>query len=555
MEAGLAGRADRLKGYTVATEVFGRDETFDPQTDPIVRMEIGRVRQDLEHYYFTSGRDDPVQISIPKGGNAPMFEGRFAESSVAEGPERTPARPRGAEATRRPSWRWIAVFGAGLVLGAGLLWLRPLSTSRETEATPVGTAGRQTDVRRGPTIAVLPFHNLSGDPEQEYFADGITEQTVTGLGRFHKLFVLSRQSTLKYKGRPAEPQQIGQDLGADYLLEGSVGRTADTIHITARLVDTRSGGLMWAESYRRELRPEEVFDVLEEIASRVSGALGGTHDVYGSALATARGGQPRSMDAYECMFRYLSMGGARTPEGHQRSRACLEDVVSDDPDYADGWTVLSLVYVVEHLVGLPPGPGEYDPLSRSVEYAQRAVSLAPGSAAAHGVLAVGRFHQHDLGAFRRGCERARELNPNDSETLARCGKRLAFMGDWDRGLAWLKEAMALNPQHYGSHYLFFAMYHYDRGEYEQALEQAFNAQLPDFFWYQAVLGMTLGQLERRAEARAAVDRLIEVKPDIREDFWRVTHAWNAPDSLVERFASGLRKAGLDLAPRPADPVS
>jgi tetratricopeptide (TPR) repeat protein len=241
-----------------------------------------------------------------------------------------------------------------------------------------------------------------------------------------------------------------------------------------------------------------------------------------------------------------------TPERHRRSRACLEQAVADDPDYANGWAVLSTVYSVEHRQGFLPGPGEYDPLARSLEYARRAVTLDAGNATAHGTLAVARFHLHDLEAFKSECERARELNPSDSDTLARCGMRLAFMGDWDRGLASMKTAMELNPEHYGSYHVPFALHHYERGEYERALEQVRNMKLPRFFWSQMIRGMALGQLDRRDEAQAAVQKLVELKPGIREEFWGITRDWNFPDPLVERFADGLRKAGLDLAPRPAD---
>jgi hypothetical protein len=130
--------------------------------------------------------------------------------------------------------------------------------------------------------------------------------------------------------------------------------------------------------------------------------------------------------------------------------------------------------------------------------------------------------------------------------------RLAFMGDWDRGLASMKRAMELNPEHTGFFYVPFALHHYERDEYERALEQVQDMNLPRFFWSQMILGMTLGQLERQDEAKVAVQKLVELKPGIREDFWGITRDWNLPDPLAERFADGLRKAGLDLAPRPAD---
>ncbi len=208
--------------------------------------------------------------------------------------------------------------------------------------------------------------------------------------------------------------------------------------------------------------------------------------------------------------------------------------------------MLALVYSLEYRQGFNPRQELYDARKRSLDYARRAGALDPEDATAYGMLSLAHFHMHDLDAFREAGERALELNPNDSEILARHGIRLAFMGEWDQGLALDEKS---DDAESGAHRLFlpFVFYSCDRHEYDRALEETLKVNLPDFFWYQIARRMTLGQLGHTEEARAAVDRLLELKPGIQQEFLTAVRDWNFPRPLVEHFSDGLRKAGLDLA--------
>ena len=246
VEETLAGHADRLKGFTIALAVFGRTDDFDPQTDPVVRVEARRLRRDLDSYYVTAGKGDPLVISIPKGGYVPHFERREVDAA----PD---APPPGNASPRRNRLAIALIAGAFVaVLGVGLL-------DSKSRTSSDGNEGASTALPRGPKIAVLPFLSLSEDPEQAYFAQGITDQIVTDLARFKALFVLSLQSTTRYRGQSADPQRLRQELGIDYLLTGSVRRDADQIRLSTRLVDTGSGQIIWSETYGNELTPSNVF--------------------------------------------------------------------------------------------------------------------------------------------------------------------------------------------------------------------------------------------------------------------------------------------------------
>ena len=323
----LAGRADRLKGYAIATDVFGRDESFDPQTDPVVRLEARRLRRALEHYYLTAGRDDPIRIEIPKGGYVPICERREHPSLDSPAPAGEPAvavvRPPLGDA--RPRWYWLtAALLAGSLLAA-LGWLgTDLLASR---SWPGGSQDAATALPRGPKIAVLPFLNLSGDPGQAYFAAGLTDQIVTDLAQFKALFVLSTKSTAKYQEQSADPQRLNRELGINYLLDGSVRRETDTIKLSTRLVDAGSGKILWSETYGDALIPSNVFEIQEDVSAQVSAIIASNYGLIAEAdLAQAQRRPPNSFAAYDCVLRYYHYQRLFDLQEHAKVRACLERV-------------------------------------------------------------------------------------------------------------------------------------------------------------------------------------------------------------------------------------
>ena len=219
VEETLAGRADRLKGLTIAIDVFGRDAaTFDAQHDPVVRIQAAKLRRRLERYYLTAGQQDPIRIDIPKGTYVPIFERRGHLSPDSSRPR--PANPpRRCCSLRRPATRGRAGIGSRPPSSPFRFWGALGWLGTDLLASRLRSDGSQdaaTTLPRGPKIAVLPFVNLSGDPEQAYFAAGVTDQIVTDLARFKALFVLSTESTAKYQEQSADPQRLKRELGVDY---------------------------------------------------------------------------------------------------------------------------------------------------------------------------------------------------------------------------------------------------------------------------------------------------------------------------------------------------
>ena len=250
----LAGRSSQLKGYTIAVVVYGRPEGFDPQVDPIVRVEAGRLRRALEHYYLTAGINDPVRLKIPKGSYVPTFN-----------PVQIP--PSGTQ-THTPE--------------------------REDRA-----------LTTGPSVAVMPLINLTGDREQEYFTDGLTEELTAELARYQDFQVIASQSTMRFKGQKVDPREVGQDLGVRFLLTGSVRKDVKTVKVTIRLLDTSSGVQIWGESYKRDQTAADLIALQEEIALSVIGSIADQYGMINRGLSReSRKKAPADLKAYDAILRF-----------------------------------------------------------------------------------------------------------------------------------------------------------------------------------------------------------------------------------------------------------
>jgi adenylate cyclase len=548
----LAGRADRLKGLTIAIDVFGRDATIDPQHDPVVRIEAAKLRRSLERYYLTAGQQDPIRIYIPKGAYVPTFEERahlFLDSRApADEPAAAVVRPPAPrDASARWHWLMTALLAGSLFAALGWLGADLLASRWE----PDDSEDAATALPRGTKIAVLPFVDLSGDPEQAYFAEGVTDQIVTDLARFKALFVLSMESTAKYQKQSADPQDLKRELGVDYLLDGSVRRELDKIKLSTRLVDAESGEIIWSESYGGELTPSNVFDIQEDVSQQVSAIVAGNYGMIAEAdLTGAQRRPPGSFAAYDCVLRYYQYQRSFEQEEHAKVRACLERAVELDPGYAEAWAVLANVYAQEQRFGFNPRPELYDPYERSLTAADRAVEIEPRNPTAQLMLANALFDRRNLAGFRAAGERAITLNPNDPDLLVHYGMRLTFIGEWERGVALVTKAIALNPEHPQWYLDPIIYYHYQTGDYEQALTLSQRQEFSDDVWVLLFRAMILGQLDRTEEARPLIEAALRLKPDVRERLWDMARVWNAPDPQVEHIADGLRKAGLAIEPAP-----
>jgi adenylate cyclase len=399
--------------------------------------------------------------------------------------------------------------------------------------------------RERPSIAVLPFDNLSEDTSQDYFVDGLTEEIIGTLARFPDLAVIARNSTFRYKGQAVDVRAVGEELGVKYLVEGSVRRAADTIRVTAQLIETETGSHLWSETYDHALTAENVFAIQDDIAAAIATTLADTYGVLRQeGLAAARRKPPSQLSSYECVL--LAMEHLRTlsAETNKAARSCLERAVESDPDYAAAWFNLARIYIDAERMDYDPPP---DALDRALDAAQRAVQLAPGDADAHWRLAHAHFFRGELDAFKSEAERAIGYADKGSSVRGTAGLFLAYAGDWDRGLALLDEWAAYDPHLPGWYHSGAFFDHYRKGEYEQALAAAQRMGLPDYVWTNAGVAAAYGQLGQRADAQPYVEKILALDPDFeataRANRWK----WfRYQEDLLDHFMDGLRKAGLNV---------
>lgn len=318
------------------------------------------------------------------------------------------------------------------------------------------------------------------------------------------------------------------------------------MRVNAYLVDASTGARLWAETYDRNLDSVSLFEMQDELTDRVVGTVADGAGVLARAMATAIRGRPvEELTADEWFFRAFAHMQQLQPEEHAILRDGMEGVTARQPELADTWGWLSMLYLQEFQHQLNPQP---DSLARSLDAAQRCVNLDPASQLGRVHLASVYFHQRDLGAFRPAAERAIALNQRDTHFVGVMGMMIAFSGEWDRGLEIVNKAIELNPLHPG--WLHFVPFYvlYKKGDYEEALRVAKLIQMPDFQWTWYVIGAATGKLGRNSEAQDAVERLKSLGIETMEQARTEEAKWIYDDELLDDLLEGLRLAGLGEAP-------
>jgi adenylate cyclase len=537
VEEALAGRGGRVKAYGIALAVFNRDETFDPQTDPIVRIEASRLRRSLERFYLLAGKDDEVRIEIPKGGYVPVFAragGHTANGEVPPGDGARPLPPTPAPARRRR----LAPAAAGLALVV-LLAVAAAAMIRGRAEAPGASAPSR------PAVMVMPFENF-GSPD-DHLADGMALEILSNLIHFKELVVFDAR--VSFSPTDASPLALARRLGADYVVTGTIRRDQERLGVTAQLVRVDDGASIWAEGYDEALSTERLFALQNRIAAAVAATVAEPFGIiFRDAMAQLQREPPRDLSAYECVLRAYAFYRSADPQEHAAARACLERAVLSEPDYADAKAMLALAYLDEFRLGFNARPDLYDARDKALEVAEEAAAEAPDNAAVQTALSDIHYFRGELEeAFLAG-ERAVAANPNYAEVRAMLGLRLAHSGQWERGITLVREAMAGNPAPPGWYYFPLAGDAIRRGEDEEALAWADKVDMPLFFWTHVFRAAILGRLGRREEAAAAISRLREVYPGFGMGEAETELAKHHMDDPVrQRILEGLRLAGLDAA--------
>lgn len=491
VEEALAGRADRIKAYAIATKVFGRDANFDPQLDSIVRIEAGRLRRSLERYYLTDGRSSPLRIDVPRGGYAPVF-----------------ASVQSPEAAHVPA--------------------------------------------SAPRVLVSAFEEEGDQSSFPSFTRGFTRSLIIALTRFTGLRVFGAETALR---RPAEvdadADAARRELAADYLVTGQTSLLPGRFEIDVLLVEAATGRAIWAETFERRLQPLEIITLRNEVANRVARAVAQPYGAIQSHRARDADGQaPETLGSYAAVLLFYAYWRTFDREMIEAVRLGLERAVATEPGYAEALSCLSLVYSNAFRFGHSINASVPDPLERARALAMRAVQIAPDSSWALYALGVARWFSGDAEGGIHALEAGRRANPNDTTILADLGQRYAMLARWDKAVPLLQESYAANPGQPGGYRIGLFLYHFAHGRYAEALAEAHRVDAPQVLYGHVAVAAAAARGGLKEEAADAVAAIRSLDPCYgARVIADLTGRHLAPD-LVSLIVAGLVKAGLSV-PEPA----
>ena len=496
VEETLAGRGSQLNQYRVAVEALGQDDRFDPVVDAMVRTYANRLRRALDSYYEGPGHADDVRIRVPRGTYTAVF-----------------------------THRGVDVEETGT------------SRRRDQPRSPDRAAAELT-----PTVALLPFRNLSPNGDHPYVAAGLTEELGFALTRYSDFTVVGPLSRERLLQEGLGPIEIGHRYGARFLLDGSTSLSGDRIVVRARLTDTRNGAIAWTEAYDRAFDQDAVPGTIEDIGVSV---LGATVDVHGSAsrLLSADIAEMAShtVESQQAMLMFHSYLRNMTPDAHVMTKAALQHVRKHEPLDAPIAAALGGMYVTDYT---HYGEGS-EALDRGLALTETSVRLDPDDHFVQFEAAYVYFYTKDVAEFRRMAELSVLSNPRTSNH-GDTALFFALAGDSQRARELFAVGRRANPHHPGQFHLapYFASAY--EGDFEEALESANRIQMPGYFLGPLVQAAALGHLGRLDEAELPKTELLSLVPRFEDRARDILERLLRYDQPVDVVLDGLQKAGLEV---------
>jgi TolB-like protein/predicted Zn-dependent protease len=385
------------------------------------------------------------------------------------------------------------------------------------------------------SITVLPFVNLSADKSQDFIVDGMTEDLIAALARFKDLFVIASNSTFTYKGKAVKVQQVAEELGVRYVMEGSVEVSKDRIRVTAQLIDAIAGTHLWVERYDRPLT--DVFQVRDEVTRKIVGSLAGKLGQAEMARASLQ--HPESLDAYGLVRRANWLLDRYTPTDCAKARELSEKAIALDPNYAPAYAALGFSHLFDFTFFRPARPQES--YQKALDMASKALALDPSLSSANGLLGktllYGRKHHQALAQYEEG----RKANPNDSNFLAWMADAYVWMGQPKEAISQIKQAMRLNPYYPNWYVWILGSAQFWAHDYEGAIET--YRKMSPMGSARRLLAASLAYLGRMEEAHAEAEKFMKENPSFSVSVW-ASHGPFLHEKDRQHAVEGFIKAGL-----------
>lgn len=507
VEETLAGRGERIKAYNLAVDVFDLGLNFNSSLNPSVRVAASRLRNKLEHYYFTSPNSDAVLISIPKGSYLPQF------SYLEPG--------------QRPTPQTDLTQGVASEL-----------TANAENASPAACDAR---FESNPLVIVTPFTCIGNHEQLQNFLLGLTEEIAIALTRFDELSVINLQP----EHNDPDIWKLSEKTGARFILGGSAqvgGKKNSDLRLRIHLSDAITRSQIWADRYNGTLDNASLFNLQDAITEQAAARIGDSFGLINRMLLKEKAQKSTAdLKVYEAMLYYHHWLISLTPERFIAAKNALERAIELDPAYATTKAMLADVYASHCQWSLNIFD---DALELSLDLANQAIELDINCQYAHWARAYNCYLRRDEKYFLDSVYRAIDLNSSNTNILATAGTKLAMIGRSEEGLEMLNKALRLNPFIPSWYRSAPFIVHYMHQEYEMALDEAKHISTPNFMWGHLMRAAAHGMLGQKKEANAELAELLAIKPEFKRTGEAAMLLLFFQPAAVERLCLGLKKAGL-----------
>jgi len=535
IEATLRGEADRIKGYTIAIEALGRGAAFDPQADPIVRVEAARLRRAINRYYASAPVPETVLIELPRGSYVPVFR-------------RMPALPRLGRRTRLSAaglaWKHVPIGVALVLSGAAAYALLDFRYDFNTPAqpgptvtssVPAETARRQSVL---PVVVVEPFEPVTARATTAPLARALRDRLRDALARFDEIQVAAEPA------RTSNERDSPGAVQASYRVAGSLGTYDDgTLTLRVRLTDASDGSVAYTRTFDRLMWAADPSTTEDAIVRELSAVLAQPYGIIHADERSKSAGNARDQ-RYRCLMQAYDYWRDYDLAVHARARDCLERAIEADPTFAIGFAALAPLVLEEYIDGVNIRPQDAPPLQRALQYARRAVELKPASARAHQALLDVLFARGDYNVALEAGEKAMMLNPYDPDIMADYGARVLSLGERDRGARLLEAAATSIVARPAWHETFLFLSAYLAGDASTAARHAAMIASENYPLGLVALVLAAAGGNDRDQSRRLIDRLTTLQPGWRGDPRQELRKLIPAESIVERLATDLARAGL-----------